>query len=138
MITSIKQANKSVDLLEGNGTKEESTEISLTNPLFSSLLAPTALQKIRPWFTPTTYRFLPYPLNYALIAGIPLVVPAVSLALGTLAYQKAASAIRIKKHFRDHEDDFLVPGAQEEELIESINELETRYGAEIEANTERG
>lgn len=57
-------------------------------------------QKIQPWFLPTSYRFLPHPLNYLLASSIPFVLPAIPLIVGAFAFHKVASSVRIKRYLR--------------------------------------
>lgn len=83
--------------------KSEHWEEIMESTVFQGPLEPTTCQKIRPWFLPATYRFLPHPLNYVLVASIPFVVPAIPLVVGAFACQKVASSRRIKKHFREKE-----------------------------------
>lgn len=92
---------------QGERSDGESPEVHILDPaddaesaLFAGLLEPSTLGKIRPWFRTTTYRFIPPPLSYIFIAGIPLVIPALSVAAGTFAYQKAASAIRVRRYLK--------------------------------------
>ena len=80
--------------------ESEPCQDDLDTPVFNGPLKPTTCQRIRPWFLPTTYRFLPHPLNYAFVASIPFVIPAIPLAVGAITYQKCASSVRIRRHFR--------------------------------------
>lgn len=61
---------------------------------------PSMMTAIRPWFDPSTYPFLPRPLNYVLVILIPLVAPAILLVVGTFALQRTASALRVHQHLR--------------------------------------
>lgn len=77
------------------------TDISLEQPSdITTPLNPSLLSSIRPWFDPTTYPFIPFPLNYILVILIPLVVPAVILVVSAFSVQRVASAIRVRRHLR--------------------------------------
>lgn len=113
MITNWERSERPAELSDGESpdvhllasSDDDADADAESAAVFSGLLEPTTLEKIRPWFRPTTYRFIPPPLSYIFIAGIPLVIPALSVAAGTFVYQRAASAIRVKRYLRHNKPD---------------------------------
>ncbi|KAF9516708.1 hypothetical protein BS47DRAFT_626606 [Hydnum rufescens UP504] len=83
--------------------KDEMKSVPKSNLLSAdrpkSTLIP-CIAPLRPWFTPSTYPFLPRPLRPVLVGTIPLVIPAVLLVVVTFTIQGVKSRIRIKRHFR--------------------------------------
>ncbi|KAF8335816.1 putative serine esterase-domain-containing protein, partial [Cantharellus anzutake] len=57
---------------------------------------------IKPWFSPSTYPFLPKPLDIGLVILIPTIIPPIILILASFTFHRIASFLRIRKHFRSN------------------------------------
>jgi hypothetical protein len=108
--------------------ESEHQEDDVDYPVFHGPLEPTTYQKIQPWFSPASYRFLPRPLSYVLVASIPFIVPAIPLVVGAFACQRLASRVRIRKHFRKFAmTPTVISGFDTSDAVNPSGESERRY-----------